>query len=97
MAALAVGHEHLVLARAQILEPQPQHLTAPQPAEEHGLDHGPVPVPAQHVHERVHLVGERIFGSVRGARMRAGPRDPPRLVAKPRGTGFIVISPHSTR
>ena len=59
MPSLAVGDEHLVLARAQVLEPQPQHLAAAQAAEEHGLDHGAVPVGAQRPHKGVHLVGRQ--------------------------------------
>jgi len=56
---LAVRHEDLVLARPQILEAKPQHLTAPQAAQQHGLDHGPVPVGAQCRQQRVHLIGRQ--------------------------------------
>ncbi len=59
MPTLAVGHEDLVLARAQILHAQSEHLAAPQAPEEHGLDHGPVPVRAQRGEQRVHLIGRQ--------------------------------------
>src|SRR5665647_374382 len=47
MTALPVGDEHPMLSDPQILHPQPQHLTAPQPTQHHRRHHGPVPVSAR--------------------------------------------------
>ncbi len=57
MSALALSDQHPPLAEAQIGEPQPEHLAAPQPSEHHGLGHGPIPLGAQRTHERLDLVG----------------------------------------
>ena len=46
VADLAVGDEHLSLAGDDLAQPQPQDLAAPQPTEQHGRDHGAVPVRA---------------------------------------------------
>ena len=56
MPALTFGDEKPSLAWVHVTEPQPEHLAATQPAEQHGLHHGPVPVRAQGGHERVDLV-----------------------------------------
>ena len=100
MAALAVAHEHPALAGAQVLEAQPEHLAAAQPAEHHGLDHGPVPPAAQRRDQGVDL------GRVEDLRQRAGRADQghERALAfsrsprgQPPGTGFDSHSPIITR
>ena len=47
MAALALSHEHPPLGDTQILQAQADHLAAAQPANSHGLHHGPIPLRAQ--------------------------------------------------
>ena len=54
-AALALGDEHPPLRGVQITQPQPENLTAAQPAQHHRRDHRPVPVRAQRRGQRVHL------------------------------------------
>jgi hypothetical protein len=55
MAALALGDEHPLLARMHIGQPQAKYLAAAQPAQQHRLDHRPVPVRAQRGQEHVRL------------------------------------------
>ena len=55
MAALAVGDEHPPLAETQVLEPQPEHLAAAQPTQQHRLHDRPVPLGAQRRHQRLDL------------------------------------------
>ena len=55
MSALAVCNEDPPLTETQILEPEPEHLAAPQTAQQHRLGHGPVPLGAQRRHERLDL------------------------------------------
>ncbi len=52
---LAVGDEDATLGHPQVLQPQPEHLAAAQPAQQHRGDHGPVPVGAQRPGEGVDL------------------------------------------
>ena len=40
MAALAIADKDAPLTRLQILEPEAEHFTAPQPTQEHGQHHG---------------------------------------------------------
>ena len=56
VAALAVGDEQPSLTRADITEPQAQHLAAAQAAEQHRLGHRPVPGCAQRRDEDVNLI-----------------------------------------
>jgi hypothetical protein len=51
MSALALSDEHPPLAQVQVLQVQPDHLGPAQPAQRHSLDHRPVPVSAQCVHQ----------------------------------------------
>ena len=55
MTALALGDEHPPLGEAQVTQPQPEDLTAAQPAQHHRRDHGPVPVRAQRGGQHVNL------------------------------------------
>jgi hypothetical protein len=55
MAALALGDEHPPLTQAQILEAQPTHLAATQPAQQHCPHDRPVPLSPQRRHQRLHL------------------------------------------
>ena len=54
-AALALGDEQPPLAGVDIGQPQPQHLTPAQPAQQHRQHHGPVPAGAQRRQQCVHL------------------------------------------
>ena len=65
VAALALGDEHPTPADPQVLQAQGQHLAAPQAAQDHGLDHRPVPGGAQGGDEGVDL--GRLQDSWRGA------------------------------
>lgn len=64
--ALTVGDEHPPLTRSEIVHPQPEHLTAPQPAQQHQPHHPHLPVSALRVDQPVDLVGPK------------NPRQPPR-------------------
>jgi hypothetical protein len=55
MAALAVSDEHPPLTQPEILEAQPEHFAATQPAQHHRLHHRPIPCGAQRRHQRGHL------------------------------------------
>jgi hypothetical protein len=57
MAAPAVGHKHVMLTGAKILETQTKDLAAAQTAQQHGLDYGPIAVLTQRCHQGVHLLG----------------------------------------
>ena len=79
MAALAIGDEHPPVRRLQILEPQPDHLAATQPAEHHRFEHRPVTPPANRPQQRDHV------GRVEHLRQRprrADQRRPRRLPAR---------------
>ena len=54
-AGLAFGDEHPPLGDPQVFQAQPEYLAAPQPAEHHRRDHGPVPVRAQGRGQRIDL------------------------------------------
>ncbi len=56
MAALALGDEQRTVRHPDVLEPQPEDLAAPQPAQQHRQDHRPVPVRPQRVEERPDLL-----------------------------------------
>jgi len=94
VAALAVDHEHPPLAQSQILEPQPEHLAATQPAEQHRLDHRPVPLRAQGAHERLHFGGVEDAGQAANAADERGtaelPTGAPRRQAPRDGVGADV-------
>ena len=103
MAALALSDEHPPLSDPQVLGPQPENLTPTQSAEHHRGHHRGVPVSAQSRSERVDL------SRCQDPRQPPGPPGPPgqrppcpgrersRLVGRPRGTGFAVMSPRTCR
>ena len=71
MAALALRDEHPAFPRVQILQPQPQDLASAQAAQHHGLDHGPVPIPAQRRQQSIDFAGRQDPGQrPRGADQR---------------------------
>ena len=99
-AALALGDEHPPLGHPQVLQPQPEDLTAPQPAQHHRRDHRPVPVRAQRRGQRIDLRRDKIRGSRRTARTSGTPwpgRDRSRRVGSPRGTGLAATSPRACK
>ena len=101
VAALALGDEQRALADLDVGQAQSEDLAAAQAAEDHGKDHGPVPVGAQRTDQGVDVAGERIFGRVRGTRTSGTvrTRPPRRRVESPFGTGFVStgVSPRATR
>ena len=89
MAALALGDEHPTLAHPQVLEAQPEHLTAAQGG-------------AQDCDELVHRGRLEDAGQqLRCAHQRCRPAvvPPARRVSRPRGTGLVVTpaSPPASR
>ena len=102
MSALAVGNEDPPLTETQILEPEPEHLAAPQTAQQHRLGHGPVPLGAQRRHERLDLVEIQDPRQSPHTTHKGAPRSPRcrlRRVGRPRGTGLVTTpaSPRMTR
>jgi hypothetical protein len=55
MRPLALGDEQRPIGHAHIGEAQAEHLTAPQPAEQHGQHHRPVAMGAQRRQQCSHL------------------------------------------
>ena len=55
VATLALGNEQRPLGHRDISESQAQHLTTPQAAENHGQDHGPVPLRPQRPEQSIDL------------------------------------------
>ncbi len=74
-APLAVGDEHPPLTEADVFEAEAEHLAATQPAQHHGVDHGPVPLGAKRFHQGVDLGGTQYPGQRRlGAHERTSSR-----------------------
>jgi hypothetical protein len=55
MTALAFHHDQPPVSDLHVLEPQPQHLAAAQPRQQHRHHHGAVPVGAQRAKQPVRL------------------------------------------
>jgi hypothetical protein len=76
VAALALGDEQRALGDLDVGESQPEHLAAPQTAEHHGEDHGPVPVGAHRTDQCVDFGRARGSWAACGAPAPAAPSDP---------------------
>ena len=75
MAALAFDDEHSPIGDLQVAQAQTQHLAAAQPAEQHRLDHRPIPPRPQRPPQSVDLDRGQDLGSVRGTRTSGTVRD----------------------
>ena len=99
-AALALGDEHPTLRGPQVTQPQPQHLTAAQPASTIAATIARSRCVRSAAVSASTSAGDKIRGSRRVTRTSGTPwrgRDRSRRVGSPRGTGLAVTSPRACK